>query len=91
MPKWLVWFLIILAIGALSGFVLIKFLMPGVTISSWFRNPIKNLRVGGKTLSLHQIGWAWDIVPPTLAVEMAARRIFPSVLNEGDHIHVQLI
>lgn len=67
--------------------VILKFI-PGITITSWYRSPAKNVSVGGAKRSAHLLGWAADIVPVNHVVENTLRRFFPFVLNEGDHIHI---
>lgn len=66
--------------------------IPGVRITSAFRNPWKNEEVGGVMNSRHQLGMAFDVVPATLATKQALRKIgFKTILDEGDHIHVEII
>lgn len=66
--------------------------LPGVRITSAFRNPWKNEEVGGVLNSRHQVGMAFDVVPATLTTIQALRRIgFKKILDEGDHIHVEII
>lgn len=67
---------------------LVAIYLPTVTITSWLRSPAKNRAVGGVKRSAHLLGWGIDFVPVTAALESAARRIFPFVLNEADHIHI---
>ena len=64
------------------------FLIPGITVTSWFRTAAKNESVGGTKRSAHLLGWAADIVPVNYDVENRLRSLFPFVLNEGDHIHI---
>ncbi len=61
--------------------------IPGVRVTSWLRSPWRNRAVGGRTFSMHLFGWAVDLAPVTPGTEAAARRVFPFVLNEGDHLH----
>ena len=72
----------------------------GIMISSGYRNPRRNDRIGGKSDSKHQWGRAVDLVPssrlpPNMTeaeamkrIEAAAKSGSYSVVNEGDHIHV---
>lgn len=61
-------------------------------VSSWLRSPLKNLRVGGSIFSLHLIGWAYDIVPATKENIRRLKEIgFRKVVDEKDHIHVQIL
>ena len=60
----------------------------GHTVTSWWRSPWHNKAVGGRSGSIHILGWAVDLVPATEEVEAAARAAgFPVVVNEGDHVH----
>ncbi len=63
----------------------------GLTVTSWWRSPWKNYEVGGKWLSLHLIGWAYDVIPVnTLLHEV--RRVWPfKFVVESDHIHLQIL
>lgn len=70
-------------------------LVPGVRITSGFRDPERNRRVGGAPNSYHTRGQAFDLAPPpgmTMAqLEQRVRasgRPFREIINEGDHIHV---
>ena len=67
---------------------LLILLVPGARVTSWFRSPLHNAAVGGKPLSWHLLGWGIDVVPVRKDIEDAARRIFPFVYNEGDHLHI---
>jgi len=65
-------------------------------LSSWFRTPNNNRRVGGHPDSQHLVGIAFDVVPgkgiSPLAINEAAqifRRFGFIVEPESDHIHVQ--
>lgn len=62
-------------------------MIPGARVTSWWRSPWHNLKVGGRWFSMHLLAWAVDLVPATPEVEARARRLFPFVLNEGDHLH----
>lgn len=62
-------------------------LIPGTTVTSWYRTPMHNDEVGGMVGSAHLIGWAVDLVPVTPAIEARARELFPTVVNEGNHLH----
>lgn len=82
-----------LAVGviAIGGLLIVKALVPGSTMTSWWRSPWQNAKVGGVWNSLHQIGWAYDIVPVTDSNYRALKAVFPTVLNEGTHLHAQWI
>lgn len=63
-----------------------------VSVSSWLRSPLKNKRVGGSISSLHLIGWAYDVVPATKDNMRKLKEIgFRKIIDEKDHIHVQII
>jgi hypothetical protein len=66
--------------------------LPGVSVSSWWRSPWKNVEVGGSWFSLHQLGLAWDLVPGTAytQAQVIATGLPATIVPEGDHIHVQL-
>ncbi len=61
--------------------------IPGARVTSWWRSPWRNRAVGGKRFSMHLLGWSVDLAPVTPGTEAAARRVFPFVVNEGDHLH----
>lgn len=67
----------------------------GGGVTSGFRSPADNKRVGGVTNSMHMTGDALDTVPPQgVSMDQWAgqlRQQFPGyeVLNEGDHVHVE--
>jgi hypothetical protein len=87
-------FLFIIAFGFLVGvgalyYGYIRF--RGMTITSWWRSPWKNAAVGGVTNSLHMVGLAWDIVPVTYENERALADAGLKVINEGDHLHAQIV
>lgn len=63
----------------------------GMTVTSWWRSPWKNREVGGVTNSLHMLGLAWDVVPPTLNNISRLRALGLKVIDEGDHLHVQIL
>ncbi len=72
---------------AIAGRILIVIFLPRVTVTSWFRDPLKNLRVGGKLLSGHQLAISYDVVPATSENERTLKTIFPVVVNERTHLH----
>lgn len=86
----LVFVLIGVALGIAGMALLVRglaFLIPGATVTSWYRTPMHNDEVGGMVGSAHLIGWAVDLTPVTPAIEARAREIFPTVVNEGNHLH----
>lgn len=63
----------------------------GLSVTSWWRLPWKNMEVGGKLFSLHQIGWAFDVVPVNAAMQQVLK-IWPfKFVVESDHIHLQIL
>jgi uncharacterized protein YcbK (DUF882 family) len=62
------------------------------TVTSWWRSPSENARVGGVPRSLHLRALAIDFVPrgSRLGAITAFRRVGLRVLDEGDHLHVSL-
>lgn len=79
------------ALAVILGLAVLLRLMaatvPGVRVTSWWRSPWRNLQIGGRLFSMHLVGWGVDLVPVTPQTEASARRVFPFVLNEGDHLH----
>jgi hypothetical protein len=82
---------------ALAGIVLVAFAArallyyQGLVVTSWFRSPWHNSEVGGLALSLHQIGWAFDIIPVNKAIHDTLD-IWPfKYVVETDHIHLQIL
>lgn len=65
-----------------------------LSISSFGRTRSHNAAVGGAANSQHLVWTAADLVPldgDMQGLEYAARQMgFGFVLNEGDHVHVQL-
>lgn len=80
--------LAVLLVGIFYRLVIFFF---GFRVTSWFRSPWKNERVGGTWNSLHMIGWAFDVIPANEAVASKLRNLGLKTLNEGDHIHAQVI
>lgn len=63
----------------------------GVTVTSWWRSPWHNAEVGGNRLSLHLIGWAYDVVPVNSLLQRVIT-IWPfKYVVESDHIHLQIL
>ena len=63
------------------------------SVTSWFRSLPHNTAVGGSENSFHLIGMGSDIVldkfEDTVAFVRRATGLGFSVLNEGDHLHLQ--
>lgn len=73
----------------------IQGLIPGVRITSGYRDPARNSRVGGQPNSYHLRGQAFDLAPPAgmsmaqLEQQLRASGLpFRELLNEGDHVHI---
>ena len=63
----------------------------GLVVTSWWRTPWKNYEVGGNWLSLHLIGWAYDVIPVNAAM-MEVLKFWPfKFVVESDHIHLQIL
>jgi len=61
-----------------------------VRVSSWFRTPVDNQRVGGRPFSQHQLGLAIDLVTDNpIALENELDRRGLVAIRETDHVHVQ--
>lgn len=68
-------------------------IVPGTVITSWYRDAYTNRRVGGSDASQHRVATAVDLVPPSHAWQQTERWLQDNglvVVNEGDHLHVQL-
>lgn len=80
--------LLILGVG-LAGRALLY--AQGLTVTSWWRSPWHNVEVGGNWLSLHLIGWAYDVVPVNPLLQQVIQ-IWPfKFVVETDHIHLQIL
>lgn len=71
----------------------------GLTVTSWWRNPLNNEYHGGKPLSLHLIGMAWDVrirgeegLGASEKVRQFMRWLpWGVAVAESDHIHIQFL
>jgi len=64
---------------------------PEIEITSWYRDGVDNLRVGGDPVSQHLLGLAVDAVVDDPAHLVAAAQAAGLVaVDEGDHVHVQM-
>jgi uncharacterized protein YcbK (DUF882 family) len=81
--------IVILSVGIFYRLIL---KMYGLEVTSWWRSPWKNIEVGGNWLSLHLIGWAFDVVPVNKSLHPAMAWFpFGSWYPESDHVHIQII
>ena len=63
----------------------------GLSVTSWWRSPWHNAEVGGNWLSLHLIGWAYDVVPVNSLLQQVIQ-VWPfKYVVESDHIHLQIL
>jgi len=62
---------------------------PGTGLSSWWRSPRENSRVGGATDSQHLWAAAADLVGDNRAITAAMRRAGLVAVDSGTHVHVQ--
>jgi hypothetical protein len=89
MKRLVIFMLIAVVVVAFFGRAILA--MNGFTVTSWFRTPWGNASVDGKTFSLHQIGWAWDVVPVNSKLQ-ALLDYWPfKYVVESDHIHIQFL
>jgi len=65
------------------------------SVTSWFRSKKRNTYVGGVDNSMHLYGLAVDVVlddpEDTKAFKQACWRLKLKCLDEGDHLHVQIM
>lgn len=81
--------IVILGIGIFYRIILHWY---GVEVTSWWRTPWKNFEVGGNWLSLHLIGWAFDVVPVNNALHPVMDWFpFGTWYPESDHVHIQIV
>ena len=81
--------ILILAVGFFYRFLLH---LKGLQVTSWWRAPWKNWQVGGKAFSLHQIGWAFDVIPVNKSIQEILKLMpFGKIVVESDHIHLQIL
>ena len=65
--------------------------LAGLKVTSWLRSPAKNRAVGGVSSSRHLLGLAFDVRPAAGAFARLKGMGFAKVINEGDHIHVEVL
>lgn len=84
---------LILAVVALGLFYRLRLSsIPGTIITSWWRSPWHNTEVGGVPNSRHLLGLAFDVAPATPRVIAELEGMgFALVLNERNHVHVEII
>jgi len=65
-------------------------------LTSWFRDPVDNARVGGDRYSQHLLGWAFDVIGDEHEREHLRDRATAAGLTvvdygPGQHTHVQFL
>ena len=81
----------ILGLGIL-GYLSIKFLLPGYTISSWWRTPLHNEEVGGVSNSMHLLGLGYDVTPKPSNTELLKFWWFRTKLTAyPNHVHLGFV
>lgn len=65
-----------------------------LSVTSWWRSPARNKSVGGTRNSRHLMGLGVDLVPDVgesrAEVMATARKLGLQVVDEQDHIHIEL-
>ena len=83
--------IIAISIFSVGLFYRLRLAFAGLRVTSWWRSPSKNKRVGGKANSKHLFGWAFDVTPNNPATIDKLRSIgFTKIIPEPDHVHVQI-
>ncbi|KKN74081.1 hypothetical protein LCGC14_0394210 [marine sediment metagenome] len=63
------------------------------SVTSWWRSPERNKKVGGVGNSWHLCGRGLDVIPDTDEDRAEILRLAPildlEVINEGDHLHLE--
>lgn len=81
--------IVVIVLIGLAGRALLHY--HGLSVTSWWRSPWKNYSIGGKWLSLHLIGWAYDVVPVNQSLQ-AVIKVWPfKFVVESDHVHLQIV
>lgn len=68
----------------------IGYKVPDIQVTSWYRDPDENIRVGGSPDSQHLFGFAVDVRTrdPSEVVKIALNLgLYP--VDEFDHVHIQ--
>jgi len=69
-----------------------RLIKAGFTVTSWYRSPQKNKKIGGVFNSRHLVGLAFDVVPVDKGSgELFKDLGFSKAINEGDHWHLEII
>ena len=64
----------------------------GLNVTSGYRTPWHNYKVGGSMFSQHMLGLAWDVTPVNSATREKLSRIgFGNIINEGSHYHASVL
>lgn len=89
MKRFLILFVVIVLGVGLAARALLAWY--GLTVTSWWRLPWHNSEVGGLPFSMHQIGWAFDVIPNNAATREVLN-VWPfKIVVESDHLHLQIL
>jgi len=77
----------LVALGVIYYFLIT---LQGMTVTSWWRSLWKNTAVGGVENSLHMVGLAWDVIPPSAENFLKLKAMGLTVIDEKDHLHAQI-
>jgi len=84
--------ILIIGLIALGLYYRYRLARAGLKVTSWFRTVWKNAEVGGVVNSRHLVGLAFDVTPNTIkTMKTLAPFGFRKVIDEGSHVHVEVI